>query len=83
MRVRRAITHAINREAFIRTVLGGRGVVIGSHFSPADAGYLHLASLYPYDPERARALLESAGVRTPLRLALALHLPPMPTKAAP
>lgn len=76
VRVRRAITHAINREAFIRTVLGGRGVVIGSHFSPADAGYLHLASLYPYDPERARALLESAGVRTPLRLALAL--PPAP-----
>lgn len=76
MRVRRAITHAINREAFIRTVLGGRGVVIGSHFSPADPGYLHLASLYPYDPERARALLEAAGIRTPLRLALAL--PPAP-----
>ncbi|MDE2415756.1 MAG: ABC transporter substrate-binding protein [Comamonadaceae bacterium] len=76
VRVRRAITHAIDREAFIRTVLGGRGVVIGSHFSPADAGYVHLASLYPYDPERARTLLVSAGVRTPLRLALAL--PPAP-----
>lgn len=76
VRVRRAITHAIDREAFIRNVLGGRGVVIGSHFSPADAGYVHLASMYPYDPERARALLSSAGVRTPLHLALAL--PPAP-----
>ncbi|HQQ71757.1 MAG TPA: ABC transporter substrate-binding protein, partial [Alicycliphilus sp.] len=76
VRVRRAITHAIDRQAFIRSVLDGRGVVIGSHFSPADAGYLHLAGSYPYDPERARALLREAGVTTPLRLALAL--PPAP-----
>lgn len=76
VRVRRAITHAIDREAFIRKVLGGRGVVIGSHFGPADAGYLHLASAYPYDPQRARELLKAAGVATPLRLKLAL--PPAP-----
>lgn len=76
VRVRRAITHAIDRESFIRSVLDGRGVVIGSHFSPADAGYLHLAGAYPYDPERARALLREAGVATPLRLTLAL--PPAP-----
>ncbi|MBP6753333.1 MAG: ABC transporter substrate-binding protein, partial [Alicycliphilus sp.] len=52
VRVRRAITHAIDREGFIRSVLDGRGVAIGSHFSPADAGYLHLANMYPHDPER-------------------------------
>ena len=76
VRVRRAITHAIDREGFVRDVLQGRGTVIGSHFSPSDTGYLHLASLYPYDPERARALLREAGVTTPLRLELAL--PPAP-----
>lgn len=76
VRVRRAIAHAIDREGFIRTVLDGRGVVIGSHFSPTDAGYVHLASLYPFDPARARALLKEAGVKTPLRLSLAL--PPAP-----
>ena len=76
VRVRRAITHAIDREAFIRTVLDGRGMAIGSHFSPADTGYLHLASVYPYDPGRARALLQAAGIATPLRLTLAL--PPAP-----
>jgi len=76
VRVRRAITHAIDREAFIRTVLDGRGTAIGSHFSPSDAGYLHLANLYPYDPERARALLRAAGIATPLHLTLAL--PPAP-----
>ena len=75
VRVRRAITHAIDRDGFIRRILEGRGTVIGSHFSPSDAGYLHLASLYPYDPERARALLRAAGVVAPLRLELALPPP--------
>ena len=75
VRVRRAITHAIDREGFMRQVLHGNGTAIGSHFSPSDAGYLHLASLYPYDPERARALLRAAGVVAPLRLELALPPP--------
>lgn len=76
VRVRRAITHAIDREAFIRDVLEGRGKAIGSHFSPTDAGYVHLAGLYPYDPDRARALLREAGVQLPL--VLTLTLPPTP-----
>ncbi|AVP56893.1 ABC transporter substrate-binding protein [Pulveribacter suum] len=76
VRVRRAITHAIDREGFIRQALDGHGRAIGSHFAPTDAGYLNLQSLYPYDPARARALLQEAGVRTPLSLELAL--PPAP-----
>ena len=76
VRVRRAISHAIDREAFIRDVLEGRGKAIGSHFTPTDAGYVHLAGTYPYDPERARALLKEAGVKTPLQLTLSL--PPTP-----
>ncbi|MGP1629056.1 MAG: ABC transporter substrate-binding protein [Giesbergeria sp.] len=76
VRVRRAITHAIDREGFIRDVLDGRGKAIGSHFSPTDAGYVHLAGLYPYDPERAKALMREADVRLPLKLTLAL--PPTP-----
>lgn len=76
VRVRRAITHAIDREAFIARVLGGRGKAIGSHFSPTEAGYVHLAGMYPYDPERARSLLKAAGVKLPL--VLRLTLPPTP-----
>ena len=37
---------------------------------------MHLADVYPFQPERARALLQQAGVRTPLVLRLAL--PPTP-----
>ena len=76
VRVRRAITHAIDREAFIRNVLEGRGSAIGSHASPTEPGYVHLAGQYPYDPERARALLQEAGIKLPLQLTLSL--PPTP-----
>ncbi len=76
VRVRRAITHAIDREEFIHRVLNGLGVAIGSHFAPTDPGYLHLASLHPHDPDRARALLREAGVGSGLSLSLAL--PPAP-----
>ncbi len=76
VRVRRAITHAIDREGFIQRALDGHGTAIGSHFAPTDPGFLHLDSLYPHDPQRARALLREAGVATPLRLTLAL--PPAP-----
>lgn len=76
VRVRRAITHAIDREAFIRNVLQGRARAIGSHFAPTDPGYVHLAGVYSYSPERARGLLQEAGVVLPLRLTLTL--PPTP-----
>ena len=45
VRVRRAISHAIDREAFIRKVLQGRARAIGSHFAPTDPGYVHLAGV--------------------------------------
>lgn len=76
VRVRRALTHAIDREAFIREVLHGRGRAIGSHFVPTDPDYVNLTAVHPYDPDRARALLKEAGVRTPLKLDLTL--PPTP-----
>lgn len=80
LRVRRAITHAIDRKAFIDGVLEGLGTPIGSHFAPTDAGYVDLAGQYPYDPEKARALLKEAGVATPLNVTLTLPPPPYARK---
>ncbi|MDE2368622.1 MAG: ABC transporter substrate-binding protein [Burkholderiales bacterium] len=75
VRVRRAITHAIDRKAFIAGAEEGLGRPIGSHFEPTVLGYLDLTGVYPYDPARARALLREAGVKTPLDVTLTLPPP--------
>ncbi len=75
VRVRRALTYAIDRKAFIDGVLDGYGRPIGSHFAPTDAGYVDLTGMYPYDPDKARALLKEAGVATPLNVTLTLPPP--------
>ena len=75
VRVRRAIMHAIDRKAFIEGVLEGLAKPIGSHFAPTDAGYIDLTGMYPYDPEKAKALLKEAGVATPLNVTLTLPPP--------
>lgn len=76
VRVRRALSHAIDRRAFVAAVLDGFGQPIGSHAAPTDAGYVDLTGLYPYDPDKARALLKEAGVKAPLEVTLTL--PPAP-----
>jgi peptide/nickel transport system substrate-binding protein len=80
VRVRRAITHAIDRKAFIDGAQEGLGTPIGSHFAPADDGYIDLSGQYPHNPDRARALLREAGITTPLNLTLTLPPPPYARK---
>ncbi len=75
LRVRRALAHAIDRQAFIDGALEGLARPIGSHFAPTDQGYLDLTSQTPYDPARARALLKEAGITGPLNLTLTLPPP--------
>ena len=75
VRVRRALMHAIDRKAFIAGVLEGLATPIGSHAAPNELGYVDLTGLYPYDPEKAKALLKEAGVATPLNVTLTLPPP--------
>ncbi len=75
VRVRRAITHAIDRQAFIDGAQEGLGRPIGSHFAPTDLGYLDLTKVIPHDPEKARTLLREAGITTPLNVTLTLPPP--------
>ena len=74
IRVRRAIAHAIDRQAIIDGALYGVAKPIGSHYAPQNKGYVDLTGRYPYSPEAARALLEEAGVSD---LHLRLVLPPL------
>jgi ABC-type dipeptide/oligopeptide/nickel transport system permease component len=75
LRVRRALSHAIDRRAIVAGAMYGYGTPIGSHFPPHHPAYVDLADRYPYDPDRARALLREAGVRD---LEVVLKLPPPP-----
>ncbi len=74
VRVRRAICHAIDRDAFIESVLFGHGQAIGSHFPPHHPAYVDLTAACRYDPALSRALLKEAGYGQ--GFAARLSLPP-------
>ncbi len=76
VRVRRAIAAAIDRKAVIEGAVDGFGVPIGSHYVPGAFGYVDTTGINPYNPDKARALLSEAGVKTPLELSVVL--PPVP-----
>jgi peptide/nickel transport system substrate-binding protein len=76
VRVRRAITAAIDRQAVIDGAAEGYGVPIGSYYVPGAPGYIDTTAINPYDPAKARALLHQAGIAPPLELTL--KLPPTP-----
>jgi len=76
LKVRQAISHAVNRDEVILGATNGHGVPIGSHFSPANPAYVDLTGTYPYDVEKAKALLAEAGY--PDGFSATLKLPPPP-----
>jgi len=62
IRVRKAIAHAINREAMLKTVVGESARVIHTLCFPQQFGCTDEgAPRYPYDPAKAKALLAEAG----------------------
>lgn len=76
VRVRRAISMAIDRKAVVIGAADGFGVPIGSHYVPGALGYVDTTGVNPFDPAKARALLAEAGVKTPIELSLKLPPPP-------
>ena len=61
--VRQAANYAINKEALVNDVLEGTADVAAGPTPPAFAwAYNDELDPYPYDPEKAKALLEESGV---------------------
>lgn len=62
LRVRRALLHAVDREAINERLFAGKQPTATGSVNPLDWTYTtDGVPTYPYDPERAMALLEEAG----------------------
>jgi peptide/nickel transport system substrate-binding protein len=62
VRVRRALSHAVDRDTFIKTVLEGLGSPAYSVIPPGMIGHTADVEKYPYNVARAKQLLAEAGV---------------------
>ena len=63
VRVRQAMCYAIDVDAMLALTADGHGTKVGSSMYPSFGKYFDpaLADAYPYDPEKAKALLAEAG----------------------
>ncbi len=68
--VRQAFNMAIDRDAIIRDVYLGAGQKAKNLIPPTMWSYNDKVKDYPYDPEKAKAMLAEAGVKTPLDIDL-------------
>ena len=70
-RVRQAIRYAINHKEIIAS-RGGVDAVLGGPIPSVDPGYEDLTGLCPYNPAKAKSLMQQAGYSTnhPLKLTL-------------
>ncbi len=73
VRVRRAISKAINRQALVERVMEGAAVTTGQLMPEGMFGYTSALKPEPYDVEGARKLLAEAGY--PDGFAMTLHAP--------
>lgn len=70
--LRLAFQHGINKDSMNETLTGGRGTVLNTHMTPFLETYYNddLDDIYPYDPDKARDYLESAGYPDGLEVTL-------------
>jgi peptide/nickel transport system substrate-binding protein len=83
LKVRRALSLAINRKEIVDYVLHGRGRAEGAcafSFFPQNVGYNASCLADPYDPGRARQLLREAGYASPADLKLTVDLAEHPAR---
>ena len=82
VKVRQAITYAINKQDVNDIAEQGKAEIIGSHSSPIDPWFKDLSQTYPYDLDKAKQLLQEAGV-SDLKLTLDVIPTPYAQASAP
>jgi peptide/nickel transport system substrate-binding protein len=65
LRVRRAIAHAIDRDAIVSTILNGLATRATGLLPPTHWAYSRHVPTYGYNPKRAKRLLDAAGYPDP------------------
>jgi peptide/nickel transport system substrate-binding protein len=61
VRVRRAVTHAVDKREILTGAMFGMGRILGSNVDPLNPYFVDLAGAMPHDPGKARKLLAEAG----------------------
>src|SRR5206468_11588874 len=64
LRVRRALAHAIDKQALLDALFEGQGTIADSAISPEDSYFPEVEPVitrYPYDTRRTEALMNEAG----------------------
>ncbi|MHA7177176.1 ABC transporter substrate-binding protein [Arthrobacter sp. Sr24] len=61
--VRQALHYALDKDAIIKTALLGNAAAATSYFQEGSANYQKAATVYGFDADKAKSLLEAAGVK--------------------
>ncbi|MGH7345580.1 MAG: ABC transporter substrate-binding protein [Candidatus Rokuibacteriota bacterium] len=61
VRVRRAVTHGVNKPDVVKGAMFGFGRVLGSNVDPLNPYFVDMSGAVPYDPAKAKKLLAEAG----------------------
>jgi peptide/nickel transport system substrate-binding protein len=68
--VRRALAYAINPQALASAVMLGEATLSYSSLPTTSYGYHKPSTTYSYNPARAKALLQQAGIHTPVSVSM-------------
>ena len=75
LKVRQAVSYAINRAEIIDGAMYGRATPIGSFYPPHGTAYIDLLDYYKHDTAKAKAMFEEAGVAGST---MTIRVPPFP-----
>jgi peptide/nickel transport system substrate-binding protein len=68
LEVRQALAYGLNRQEVVDSFYAGRGVVATQFMPPEVNGYADDVTEYEYDPEKAKQLLQDAGLELPVEI---------------
>ncbi|MBJ3776998.1 ABC transporter substrate-binding protein [Acuticoccus mangrovi] len=80
--VRRAMIHAVNRQAIVDAFAGGASKVLNTPCNPAQFGCEQDVATYAYDPELAKTMLADAGYGDGFQIEMIFAAMPRPVAEA-